>query len=80
MAGALQRRPVQALLVAIRLSDQGARIVRYDHLRHTTEIAECLAQRDQLVHLGFARRRAGIGVIRGTQGRDEHMRPADFPQ
>ena len=78
MARALQCRAVQARLVPIRQRDQGARIVRHNHLRHATKVGERLAQRSQPVDLGFARRRAGIGVIRGAQGGDEDMRPADF--
>ncbi|MNS78704.1 hypothetical protein D3C72_1123290 [compost metagenome] len=78
MPGALQRRPVQARLVAIGVGDQGARVVRHDHLADPAKVAERLAQRGQPVHLGFPGRGAGIGVVRGPQRCDEDMRPADL--
>ena len=78
MPGTLQRGAVQARLVAIRMGDQGARVVRHDHLADPAKVAERLAQRGQPVHLGFTRRGAGIGVVRGPQRRDEDMRPADL--
>ncbi len=69
MAGALQRRPVQARLVPIRQRDQSARIVRHDHLRHAAEVGQRLAQRSQPVHLGFARRTSPVsGSTIGSVG------------
>ncbi len=65
-------------LVAIRVANQGAWIIRHQQRRGATKEGERVAVGGDPVGLRLGRRGLGIGVVRGAPHRDEDVRAADL--